>query len=561
MPGIQIIYRNKEAKDLHVSLPTSKSMAARALVIAAAAGLDPLRIPDLPVCDDTEELSAAIAKLPIGGLKAAIATPPERPEARDFYLGSGGTSFRFFTALAASWPGLDSRLSCSEAMARRPVLPLISALRQSGAEISFEGKEGYPPLRSEGHHLPGGVLKMPGRVSSQFCTALMLVAPYWKDGIRIDFGGEKMVSFPYIRMTERLMRGAGAMVEASPEGIIVKPGGYPSAGYEALAPEPDWSAAAFFYAFALLDPKCRITFTRLTPPSESAQGDSRCAEIFDFVGVSTRYNPDGSATLICDEAKCKAIADLSKTSPLEFDMEDTPDMVPALAVALCLSGIRFVLHGVDHLRHKESDRLEALRLELQKVGYALVVPPTPGTADDFLRHEERIPFILPDDPEHPEANSGTVLAWLGRHVPTAENETIETHTDHRMAMSMALSAIKRPYISMKNPEVVDKSFPDYFTILADAGMEITPFGAKASRAGNTRKRSWREQLEASDRRLAEAARRQGLLTPEGEPVINRAFTSRHKSMKQFARELRRRGMRPPKAVTPPARLRPGHPTI
>lgn len=561
MPGIQLIYRKGEKKSLTVALPTSKSMAARAIIIAAASGSDPESLADLPVCSDTEELLGAASLLPPGGIPKT--GHPEAPrETGDFHLGLGGTSLRFFTALAASWPGLEARISCADAMARRPVMPLCRALTQAGAEIEFEGREGYPPFITHGHQLKGGQLSLPAGISSQFCSALMMAAPFWKDGLSIDFGAEGTVSFPYIEMTAKMMRLAGAEVEATPRSVKVAAGSYNPDAVHLLRPEPDWSAAAYFYAFALLDPDIKISFLRLTPPADSIQGDARCAEIFDFIGVSTRYEADGSAYLICDPVKKKAMADLSKTAPLEFDMSATPDLVPPLVVALCLSGIRFVMHGVDHLRHKESDRLEALMLEMQKVGYALRVPPKPGTADDFIRHEERIPFIIPDDPAHPENNSGTILAWLGRYLPTAENETIDTRGDHRIAMALALAALKAPYVSMKNPEVVGKSFPDFFNVLTEAGMQITPFGARASRAAaGPRKRSWRDQLAESDRRLTEAARRQGLLTPEGEPIINRALTSRHKSMKQFARELRRRGMRPPKAVTPPARLRPGHPTI
>lgn len=560
MPGIQLIYRRRAGNSLTIDLPTSKSMAARAIVIAAAAGRDPLEIPDMPVCSDTEELLVACSLLP----KSNLATKgPESTSADiDFHLGLGGTSLRFFTALAASRPGLDARISCDDAMARRPVMPLFRALTDAGASIEFDGREGYPPFIVHGRRLEGGDLMVPSTLSSQFCSALMLAAPSWENGLSVDFGREGTVSFPYIDMTARMMRIAGAEVTATPQAVIVVPKPYVIEDTSLLKPEPDWSGAAYFYAFALLDPQTSVSFRHLVPPAESLQGDSRCAEIFDFIGVSTRYSPDGSARLICNPVKKKAMAELSKTAPLEFDMSTTPDLVPPLVVALCLSGIRFVMHGVDHLRHKESDRLEALMLEMQKVGYALKVPPRPGTADDFVRHNDRIPFVIPDDPAHPENNSGTILAWLGRYLPTAENETIDTRGDHRIAMAMALCALRVPYVSMRNPEVVNKSYPDFFNVLTAAGMQVTPFGVRASRAASgPRKRSWREQLTESDRRLTEAARRQGLLTPEGEPVINRSPSSRHKSMKQFARELRRRGFRPPKAVTPPTRLRPGHPTI
>ena len=448
MSGIQLIYDKSRADRISVALPASKSMAARALIIAAFAGSRPETIGNLPACTDTDELSAAINALldvePQPGKRIAETDPD--PLCLHLNLGLGGTSLRFFTALAASLPAIEFEVDCAAPLKKRPLAPLCEALIASGARIKYLDQPGYPPLFIQGTHIPGGDRQISAAISSQFVSAMIMCAPYWKDGLRLHLTGDEAVSFPYIDMTVKMMQKAGAEVSIADDKriISVKPLPYQKVRAEALKPEADWSGASYFYELALALPDREIHISSLTPPSESLQGDSRCAEIFNLLGVHTEYNPDGSATLRCDRKLRDDVASLAKKHPLEFDMSETPDLVPALAVGLCLAGIRFNISGIAHLHLKESDRITALQIELGKIGYSL------EAGKDFL-------------------------AWTGGRTPVGENESIDTYHDHRIAMAFAVAAVALPYLSINNPEVTEKSFPDYFKILNEAGFKERRF--------------------------------------------------------------------------------------
>ena len=450
MSGIELKYDRSRNDEIVATLPTSKSMAARALVIGALAGIRPEEIPDLPVCTDTKELSAAINELLAALEKKDNALEkkdneeslPESPVCLNLNLGLGGTSLRFFTALAASIPEAEFEIDCAAPLKKRPLAPLCEALITAGADIKYLDTPGYPPLLIKGKHIPGGERGIAAGISSQFISAMIMCAPYWRDGLRLSLTGEEAVSFPYIDMTVKMMRKAGAKVDVTNGNrlICVDADPYSLKDPRQLRPEADWSAASYFYELALALPDRKIRLASLTPPDESLQGDSRCAEIFSFLGVNTEFLPDGSAILSCDRKIRDGVAEASKKLPLELDMSATPDLVPALAVALCLAGIRYRISGIAHLHIKESDRIAALQLELEKIGYGL------QAGADFL-------------------------SWDGSRMPVGESEAIETYHDHRIAMAFAIAATALPYLSIRNPEVTEKSFPDYFDILKEAGFE------------------------------------------------------------------------------------------
>lgn len=448
MKGLQINYNPACKEDITVALPTSKSMAARALIIAALAGVPPCDIHNLPVCSDTTELTAAINALlsAIPDPASRIATGDSSPVCLRLNLGLGGTSLRFFTALAASIPDAEFEIDCAAPLKKRPLAPLCEALNTAGAHISYLDKPGYPPLLIKGKHIPGGEREISAAISSQFISAMIMTAPYWKEGLRLSLTGGEPVSFPYIDMTVGMMRRAGAevKVERDEKKISVARGSYDAGRMDALQPEADWSAASYFYELALTVPERVVRIASLTPPSRSLQGDSACDAIFARVGVETEYLPDGSAILRCDKERRDAVAKESASEPVLFDMSATPDLVPALAVGLCLAGIRFRINGIGHLRHKESDRIMAIQLELEKIGYQL----------------------------HTGADA---MAWLGERMPIGENEAIETWHDHRIAMAFAPAAARLTYLSILNPEVTEKSFPDYFDCLAANGFAIRRF--------------------------------------------------------------------------------------
>lgn len=385
-----------------ISLPGSKSIAARALILKRVFSLDtPLE--NLPDCDDTRELAAA--------LKIYDRCRHRGHAVID--IGNGGTSLRFFLALAASTPGFEATIDCGGQLRSRPLSPLISALHTAGAEITCTREDMHTPLHVKGKRLNGKDLHVDAAMSSQFASALILASPLWKSQYATSGQCLQQVSRPYIEMSVKMrdLFCKFSRFRTSTPYII----------------EPDWSAAAFFYEFALLHPGCELRFERLTPPGDSLQGDSATASMFGRLGVGTIYNPDGSATIKGDRTIIERAA--QNPMPVQFAMHSTPDLVPAMAIALCLGGIRFTMSGVRNLRFKESDRLEALRCELRKLGFTINV------SDDSL-------------------------SWNGESNPEAAiNNGFDSRGDHRIAMALAAAGI--PPASIKGYPCISKSFPGF----------------------------------------------------------------------------------------------------
>ena len=421
-------------------LPLSKSIALRALIlneVSRLLGNGCACIPELPDAEDIEGLQR--------GLEAFRRMTEGASGSHCVHIGEGGAPLRFFTALAASTPGVDITVSAGKSLRRRPLALLLDALRGAGADIRCLRREGYPPLHIIGTTPDPGPISINPGVSSQFVSALMMVAPLWADGLRLGFEGSPAVSAPYLHMTGEVMRAFGGTMRMANDGITVEGGKcHAPARFEI---ESDWSAASYLYEIALLLPGRAIYIDRLTPPQDSLQGDARCAGIFHIAGVDTEWHPDGSATLRCDASVRDRAA--SSQAPLELDMGGTPDLVPALAVGFCLAGIRFRLTGVSHLRYKESDRLQSLACELEKIGFM--------------------------------ADAGTdTLSWTGRRCPTGENETIDTWRDHRIAMAFAPAAIRLPYVAVDDTRVTAKSWPAYWETLEGLGFRLRRFGHGAS---------------------------------------------------------------------------------
>lgn len=402
-----------------VSLPLSKSVALRVMTLNAVAelqGATPARIAVLPDAEDVEGMLRAV-----GALKMAL-TEGQRQSVN---IGEGGAPIRFFTALAASAAGAEILLECSPRLAQRPIAPLLKALADAGASVDPQGEGGRPPLMIHGRHIDAPSLTIDAGVSSQYISALLMAAPLWESGISLLLEGE-LVSAPYLEMTLNLMRqfGLNPTFENNtlslPASLITPPA--------EIAIEQDWSAASYFYELALIFGGKKVGIASLVPPSQSIQGDAMCAAIFERLGVASTFYEDGSVIL-----------QASNPAPeyFEGDMTDTPDLVPALAVAMCLADVKFSLSGVHHLRVKESDRLEALRCELAKLGYLLNV----------------------------EADR---LSWGGSRCESSEYPVIATYSDHRMAMAFAPAVVKYPNIRIENPEVVGKSFPKFWKAIDTA---------------------------------------------------------------------------------------------
>lgn len=405
------IYPPQDMMEASVSLPLSKSVSNRALIISALAA-DSCVPPVLAECSDTAVMLHALQ------------SDGDTIDAAD-----AGTAMRFLTAYFACREGRTVRLDGTERMRRRPIGPLVAALRECGADIEYAGEEGFPPLVVKGRTLRGGDLRIDATVSSQFVSALLMVAPLMTDGLRLTLVGEA-ASLPYIDLTLSMMVKAGAQAERSADVIEVVHGGYTSP--EALAAEKDWSAAAFWYEIEALT--CGfLTLEGLD--IASMQPDRRVADIFSDLGVTTSEGEDSPENVdLCGSPE---------TSPrLVADFTPTPDLVPATAVTCAMNGIPFRLTGLQSLRIKECDRLEALATELRKVG---VVTETEG--------------------DH-------TLVWDGRRHPVFEMPVFETYGDHRMAMAFAPVSAYLPGIIVRDVEVVGKSYPGFWDDLRSAGFTV-----------------------------------------------------------------------------------------
>ena len=398
-----------------VKLPLSKSISNRALIINA---LTPGALPlgEVAVCDDTEAIVNALAN----------------PGATDVNIGAAGTAMRFLTAFyVASADGQTRVVDGSERMRQRPIGKLVDALRQCGARIEYVGNEGFPPLQISGHALQGGEITLSADTSSQFVSALLMVAPTMQQGLQLTLEGE-IVSRPYIDMTLALMKHWGVECEVSADGrrISVPHCNYTPADFTV---EADWSAASYWFEIEAMS-YGDISLQGLQ--QKSLQGDSRVAKIFSTFGIMPDWDENpGSLTL-------QPTPDVA--SRMEIDMSDVPDLAQTVAVTCCMTGLPFRLTGLQTLKIKETDRLEALCTELRKLSFMV------------------------------ESANDSELIWPGVTIPQPAQEPLafDTYADHRMAMAFAPVALFVPGIVIRNADVVTKSYPDYWNHLAEAGFRI-----------------------------------------------------------------------------------------
>ncbi len=400
----------EEFLEATVSLPLSKSMSNRELIIAALTEGAPLPEP-VPICDDTEAMIRAL----------------EAVDAKEINIGAAGTTMRFLTAYFATREGREVVLDGSERMRRRPIGVLVEALRSLGADIEYAGEEGFPPLRIRGRRLNGGELTLDSSVSSQFISALLMIAPLMDRGLTLTLRGET-VSRPYIRMTLKLMEDAGVESDWRDDTITIAPQPY-MLGLPQV--EGDWSAAAAWYEIAAISAGA-VSITNLS--ADSCQGDRRLAEIFRSLGVDTDMEGEngGFDLLISPDQDAR----------LKVDFTDNPDLAQYVTVTCAMLGIPFYFTGLSTLRIKETDRIEALITELGKLGIILATD-GPGT-----------------------------LCWEGQRRPISELPRFDTYADHRMAMCLAPVSIFVPGIIINDVEVVSKSYPGFWDALREAGFTL-----------------------------------------------------------------------------------------
>ena len=394
-----------------IKLPSSKSITNRALLISALCDDEP-QVLNPALCDDTTAMIDVLS----------------HQENDLINVGPAGTAMRFLTAYFATREGVTVTLDGDARMRQRPIGPLVNALRSLGAHIDYPGHEDFPPLSIKGKKLSGGDVTMPAGASSQFTSAIMMILPVAGGGT-IHLTGD-IVSAPYIHMTAAVMRQMGVQVDITGDTITVS-GKYNSDS--CLMIEADWSAAAPWYAIAALLPQSHIDLEGLT--LDSIQGDSHLAHLGAQLGIASRPVADGVAldTSHFVGCCCSAFA----------DMGGTPDLAMSWAVLLCLLERSFRMTGLRTLRLKESDRIEALREGLLRLGYVLKI----------------------------EGNDA--ISWYGERLAVPqEPPVIDTHGDHRVAMAFAPAAVRFPGIIINDAQVVSKSYPAFWRHLEQCGFII-----------------------------------------------------------------------------------------
>lgn len=391
----------------NIQLPASKSMSNRALILNALS-LSSYPISNLSDCEDTKVLIDAF-----------------NSKSNQFDIKAAGTAMRFLTAFLAGMEG-EWIIKGSKRMHERPIYPLVETLVALGAQIDYLEKEGYPPLKIKGRRLKGGEVYLSGNISSQFISALLMIAPIMENGLIMHIENE-IVSKPYIHLTLAMMEKCGVQAKWDGNDMIVKPQTYNAVEFVV---EPDWTAASYWYEMVSLIPNAEVALKGLG--KDSLQGDSNVTSLFSDLGVTTEFLSDG---IVIRNTK-------KKTKKFFHDFVNEPDLAQTFAATCCFMGIPFLFSGIQSLKIKETDRVAALINELKKLGYLL------------------------------KENGIGMLEWDGERCVPESNPAIDTYDDHRMAMSLAPGAIVSGSLTINDPKVVSKSYPDFWNDLKQAGFTI-----------------------------------------------------------------------------------------
>ncbi|MCL2650590.1 MAG: 3-phosphoshikimate 1-carboxyvinyltransferase [Candidatus Azobacteroides sp.] len=409
-----IIQPPKKLTHTSILLPASKSISNRALILKALSK-SPFAIENLSDSDDTEVMIAAFSN-----------------NQYEINIGAAGTSMRFLTAYLAQLEGKEHIITGTERMKNRPIRILVDALRQLGADIEYVEKEGFPPLKIKGKKLTGGTISLDGSISSQYISALMMIAPSMANGLTLKLEGE-IVSRPYIQLTCQMMRDFGVIAQLNGNVIRIEHQDYLPTPYLV---ESDWSAASYWYEVLALTSN-NVDIELLGLQKKSPQGDAGIAKLFDCLGVSTDYTKKG----------IRLSKNTNRIAKFVYDFVNEPDMAQTFVVTCCLLNIPFRFTGLQSLRIKETDRISALQKELKKMGYII------ADSDD------------------------SILEWNGEKCEPEENPVIDTYEDHRMAMAFAPASLVFGKIIINEPQVVSKSYPNYWKDLKEAGFN-TPKSPK-----------------------------------------------------------------------------------
>jgi len=395
-----------------VKLPSSKSAANRTWVMNALSGFKSA-IHTIAEGNDTTALKALLQDVDSEVLQAGI----------------GGTTYRFMLAWLSTQEGRSTRLEADGKMQERPIGELVDGLNQLGADIRYLGHIGFPPVQINGKILKGGKAKMRGDISSQFLSALAMVAPYCEEPVEILIS-ENQVSKRYFEWTLSLMAEAGIQTELDGQRVRIQPGSYQLP--DEVHVEPDWSAASYWYGILALAEEGLVKIPHLR--NNTLQPDAAVCRIYNGFGVSTIYGEDCTQLLV-DPAKKKQLRHR------RFDLLENPDLAQTIAVTTIARGECATLDGLQTLKLKETDRIQALATELEKLG---------ADVEEINGHK----LIISAEKELPRS---------------AE---IETYGDHRMAMAFAPLALVMDEIIIQDPDVVSKSYPTFWDDLRSIGFGV-----------------------------------------------------------------------------------------
>ncbi|WP_025741112.1 3-phosphoshikimate 1-carboxyvinyltransferase [Aquimarina pacifica] len=337
-----------------------------------------------------------------------------------------GTAMRFLTAYFSVKEGRETILTGSKRMQERPIKILVDALRELGCNITYEKEDGYPPIKIHGEQPNSSSVSLKANVSSQYISALMLIASSLPDGLEISLEG-KVTSVPYINMTVSLLKDAG--VKSSFVNNVIKVESGAEVSPKNIVVESDWSSVSYFYSIVALSENATITIGSYK--KQSYQGDSSLAEIYKYLGVETTFN-ENTITL-------SKVPNSSNKLPDGLDLSNSPDIAQTIAVTCFGLGVSCYLTGLHTLKIKETDRLEALKTEIEKLGGQVDI------TEDSLR--------------------------LGANTLIKKDVTIQTYNDHRMAMAFAPLAL-RASLCIEDAGVVSKSYPDFWKDLGMLGFSM-----------------------------------------------------------------------------------------
>ncbi len=410
------IESNESVLIASIELPASKSISNRALILNAVRkqiGIAPLALVNLSEAEDTVHLINALAN-PTGLIN----------------IDNAGTSLRFLCAYFAATPGIEVSLTGNQRMKQRPIQSLVRALQQMGAEICYLEEENVLPIKIIGKKLSGGEVEIEAHESSQFSSALLLIAPLLAKPLSLKMKGE-LSSLPYIKMSLAMLHEFGFTGELQKEeSTLIATQQIKEISINHYAIEADWSSAAFFYEAALLADKADILLKGLR--LNTIQGDGILHEWMLELGIKSIVKEEGIYITKGKEPE---------TDKFSFDFTNCPDLAPAIICATAAAGYRLDAIGLSSLQHKESKRLTALQLALENLAYKVQTKNSSELKHDGLQHH----FY--------------------------QNKTIETYEDHRLCMAFAMFAVFQSRIKLSEVTSVKKSFPNFWEEAAKIGLK------------------------------------------------------------------------------------------